>query len=170
MRALEENVNWVRRPGTGGTAGLQTGIAARQRGETTRHRAPQWQGAPPLFLTRGSPDLDYLAGVWEAAVRQFPRVKRASMKALNAGLYEVSAPPQLHPACASGVAAVRAGERFSSGHRWQLAPAVGRATWKVLADGQSTTLDISAFSVRRLGDGVRKSGRKRHLSSGDRAG
>ena len=75
----EGNVIWVRRSGRKGTAGLQTGIAARQRSETERC-PPEWRrgpAAPPKredALGTGStgktpgfsqtPDLDYLAGVW----------------------------------------------------------------------------------------------------------
>ena len=51
---------------------------------------PSEQRWPPLFLVGGSPDLDYLAGVWEDAARRLPQVEEASMKTLNAGLYEVS--------------------------------------------------------------------------------
>ena len=35
-----------------------------------------------------------------------------------------------------------------------MAPAVGRAMSELIADGEPTTLDISAFSVARLAGGV----------------
>ena len=48
-------------------------------------------GKPPGFSQ--TPDLDYLAGVWEDSARRRPRVKKASVKTLNAGRYEVSPDP-----------------------------------------------------------------------------
>ena len=41
-----------------------------------------------------------------------------------------------------------------SGHGMQHTPAVGRAIAEVIVDGESTTLDVSAFSVARPGAGV----------------
>ncbi len=41
-----------------------------------------------------------------------------------------------------------------SGHGMQHAPAVGRAISKVIVDGESRTLDISAFSVSRFAGGA----------------
>ena len=41
-----------------------------------------------------------------------------------------------------------------SGHGMQHAPAVGRAISEVIADGESRTLDISAFSVARFAEGT----------------
>ena len=106
---------------------------------------------PPGFSQ--TPDLDYLAGVWEDAARRLPRVEEASMKTLNAGLYEVS--PD-HNAILGPVPEV---PRFVlangfSGHGMQHAPAVGKAISEVIADGESRTLDISAFSVARFAGGV----------------
>ena len=41
-----------------------------------------------------------------------------------------------------------------SGHGMQHAPAVGKAISEVIADGESRTLDISAFSVARFAGGT----------------
>ena len=100
-----------------------------------------------------TPDLDYLAGVWEDAARRMPRVEEASMKTLNAGLYEVS--PD-HNAILGPVPEI---PRFVlangfSGHGMQHSPAVGKAISEVIADGESRTLDISAFSVARFAVGT----------------
>ena len=64
---------------------------------------------PPAFSQ--TPDLDYLAGVWEDAARRLPQVEEASMKALNAGLYEVSPDHKRDPGAGAGGSAIRAGER-----------------------------------------------------------
>ena len=64
---------------------------------------------PPGFSQ--TPDLDYLAGVWEDAARRLPRVEEASMKTLNAGLYEVSPDHNAILGPVPEFAAVRAGER-----------------------------------------------------------
>lgn len=100
-----------------------------------------------------TPDLDYLAGVWEDAARRLPQVEDASMKTLNAGLYEVS--PD-HNAILGPVPEL---PRFVlangfSGHGMQHAPAVGRAISEVIADGESRTLDIAPFSVGRFAGGA----------------
>ena len=58
-----------------------------------------------------TPDLDYLAGVWEDAARRLPRVEEASMKTLNAGLYEVSPDHNAILGPVPEIAAIRAGER-----------------------------------------------------------
>lgn len=75
------------------------------------------------------------------------------MKAAHAGLYEVS--PD-HNAILGPVPEV---PRFVlangfSGHGMQHAPAVGRAISEVIVDGESGTLDISAFSVSRFAGGA----------------
>ena len=106
---------------------------------------------PPGFSQ--TPDLDYLAGVWEDAARRLPRVEEASMKTLNAGLYEVS--PD-HNAILGPVPEL---PRFVlangfSGHGMQHSPAVGKAISEVIADGESRTLDISTFSVARFAGGL----------------
>ncbi|MXX85340.1 MAG: FAD-binding oxidoreductase [Acidobacteria bacterium] len=108
---------------------------------------------PPGFSQ--TPDLDYLAGVWEDAARRMPRVENAVMKTLNAGLYEVS--PD-HNAILGPVPEL---PRFVlangfSGHGMQHAPAVGRAISEVIGDGESRTVDISAFSVARFGTGANR--------------
>ena len=96
-----------------------------------------------------TPDLDYLAGVWQDAARRLPRVGQASMKTLNAGLYEVS--PD-HNAILGPVPEL---PRFVlangfSGHGMQHAPAVGKAISEVIVDGESRTVDIRAFSIARF--------------------
>ena len=106
---------------------------------------------PPGFSQ--TPDLDYLAGVWEDAARRMPKVEHAVMKTLNAGLYEVS--PD-HNAILGPVPDL---PRFVlangfSGHGMQHAPAVGKAISEVIVDGASRTLEISAFSVARFAAGV----------------
>ena len=106
---------------------------------------------PPGFSQ--TPDLDYLAGVWEDAAHRLPRVEEASMKTLTAGLYEVS--PD-HNAILGPVPEL---PRFVlangfSGHGMQHAPAVGRAISEVIADGASRTLDIAPFSVGRFAGGT----------------
>ena len=88
------------------------------------------------------------ASIFEAA-RRVPRVEEASMKTLNAGLYEVS--PD-HNAILGPVPEL---PRFVlangfSGHGMQHVPAVG----KVIADGEAGTLDIGAFSIRRFREGL----------------
>ena len=74
-------------------------------------------------------------------------------KALNAGLCELS------PDHWSILTPVPDAPRFVlangfSGHGMQHAPAVGKAISEVIADGESRTLDISAFSVARFAGGV----------------
>ena len=74
------------------------------------------------------------------------------MKAAHAGLYEVS--PD-HNAILGPMPEV---PRFVlangfSGHGMQHAPAVGRAISEVIMDGESRTLDISAFSLARFAGG-----------------
>ena len=109
---------------------------------------------PPGFSQ--TPDLDYLAGVWEQAAHRLPRLAEAAMRSANAGLYEVSpdhnailGPAADHPRflLANGF----------SGHGMQHAPAVGRAISELIADGRSRTLDISAFSIGRFAAGSRVS-------------
>ena len=107
---------------------------------------------PPGFSQ--TPDLDHLAQVWENAAWRLPRVEEASMKAAHAGLYEVS--PD-HNAILGPVPEV---PRFVlangfSGHGMQHAPAVGRAISEVIVDGESRTLDISAYSVHRFKERTR---------------
>ena len=106
---------------------------------------------PPGFSQ--TPDLDHLALVWEHAAWRLPQVEEASMKAAHAGLYEVS--PD-HNAILGPVPEV---PRFVlangfSGHGMQHAPAVGRAISEVIVDGESRTLDISAFSLARFAGGA----------------
>ena len=106
---------------------------------------------PPGFSQ--TPDLDYLAGVWDDATRRLPRVENAVMKTLNAGLYEVS--PD-HNAILGSVPDL---PRFVlangfSGHGMQHAPAVGKAISEVIVDGASRTLDIGAYSLARFAGGI----------------
>ena len=102
---------------------------------------------PPGFSQ--TPDLDYLAGVWEQAAHRLPRLADASLRSANAGLYEVSpdhnailGPVPEHPRflLANGF----------SGHGMQHAPAVGKALSELIADGRSHTLDIEPFSITRF--------------------
>ncbi|MCY4653850.1 MAG: FAD-binding oxidoreductase, partial [Dehalococcoidia bacterium] len=86
---------------------------------------------------------------WEDATRRLPRVEEASMKTLNAGLYEVS--PD-HNAILGPVPDL---PRFVlangfSGHGMQHAPAVGRAISEVIVDGGARALDIAPYSVARF--------------------
>ena len=113
---------------------------------------PNWQRSPPLFLVGGSPDLDCLAGVWENAERRLPRVEEASMKTLNASLYEVSPDHNASLGKVPDLPQFVLANRFS-GHGMQHTPVAGRAISEVIADRASTTLDISAFSVARFGEG-----------------
>ncbi len=105
---------------------------------------------PPGFSQ--TPDLDYLAGVWEDAAHRLPRLGEASMKTLNAGLYEVSPDHNAILGPVPGLPRFLLANGFS-GHGMQHAPAVGRAISEVIADGASHTLDIGAFSVARFADG-----------------
>ena len=106
---------------------------------------------PPGFSQ--TPDLDYLAGVWEDATRRLPRVENAVMKTLNAGLYEVSPDHNAILGPVPGVPRFVLANGFS-GHGMQHAPAVGRAISEVISEGQSRSLDISLFSVARFARGV----------------
>ena len=97
-------------------------------------------------------DLGYLAGVCEDAARRLPRNEETSTKTPKAGLYEVS------PDHNAILRALPRLPRFVlangfSGHGRQHAPAVGKAISEVIADGESRTLDISAFSVARFARG-----------------
>ncbi len=103
---------------------------------------------PPGFSQ--TPDLDFLAGVWENAARRLPRVGEASMKSLSAGLYEISPDHNAILGPASELPRFVLANGFS-GHGMQHAPAVGRAISEVIVDGASRTLDISAFSLARFG-------------------
>ena len=107
---------------------------------------------PPGFSQ--TPDLDYLAGVWEDATRRLPRVENAVMKTLNAGLYEVSPDHNAILGPVPGLPRFVLANGFS-GHGMQHAPAVGKAISEVIADGESRTLDIRAFSVARFAAGAR---------------
>ena len=145
-----EPMSWVRRDmpltidwGTGAYMHLHSG------GMLIGNSDPD---EPPGFSQ--TPDLDYLAGVWESAAWRLPRVEDAVMKTLNAGLYEVS--PD-HNAILGPVPDL---PRFVlangfSGHGMQHAPAVGKAISEVIVDGKSQTLDISAFSIARFLAGPR---------------
>ena len=106
---------------------------------------------PPGFSQ--TPDLDYLAGVWEDAARRLPQVEEASMKTLNAGLYEVSPDHNAILGPVPGLPRFVLANGFS-GHGMQHAPAVGRAISEVIADGASRTLDISTFSIARFAQGA----------------
>ena len=96
-----------------------------------------------------TPDLDYLAGVWEDAARRLPRVEEASMKTLNAGLYEVSPDHNAILGPVPGLPRLVLANGFS-GHGMQHSPAVGKAISEVIADGESRTLDITPFSITRF--------------------
>ncbi len=104
---------------------------------------------PPGFSV--TPDLDYLGEVWAAAAERLPRLADAALRTANAGLYEVSpdhnailGPVPQHPRflLANGF----------SGHGMQHAPAVGRAISELVADGVSSTLDITPFSITRFSE------------------
>ncbi len=102
---------------------------------------------PPGFSQ--TPDLDFLGGVWEKGAHRWPPLGEAALRTLNAGLYAIS--PD-HNAILGPVADL---PRFVvaggfSGHGMQHAPAVGRALSEVIADGESRTLDISAFAMERF--------------------
>ena len=75
------------------------------------------------------------------------------MKTLNAGLYEVSPDHNAILGPTPGLPRFVLANGFS-GHGMQHAPAVGRAISEVIADGESRTLDISAFSLARFRDGA----------------
>ena len=105
---------------------------------------------PPGFSQ--TPDLDFLAGVFERAVHRLPRLEDAAMRTAAAGLYAVS------PDHNAILGAVPECPRFLlangfSGHGMQHAPAVGRALAEVIVDGRSHTLDIEPFSLARFGEG-----------------
>ena len=106
---------------------------------------------PPGFSQ--TPDLDYLAGVWEDAARRLPRVETASMKTLHAGLYEVSPDHNAILGPAPALPRFVLANGFS-GHGMQHAPAVGKAIAEVIAVGESRTLDISPFSLARFEEAV----------------
>ena len=108
--------------------------------------------APPGFSQ--TPDLDYLAGVWKDVARRLPRVEEASMRTLNAGLYEVSPDHNAIPGPVPEIPRFVLANGFW-GHEVQHAPAVGRAISEVIVDGESRTLDISTFSVTRFAGGER---------------
>ena len=103
---------------------------------------------PPGFSQ--TPDLDYLAGVWEDATRRLPRVEGALMKTLNAGLYEVSPDHNAILGPVPGLPRFVLANGFS-GHGMQHAPAVGKAISELIVDGESRTLGLGAFSVGRFG-------------------
>ncbi len=105
---------------------------------------------PPGFSQ--TPDIDFLAGVWEDAARRLPPLGEASMKTLNAGLYGVSPDHNAILGPVPGLPRFVLANGFS-GHGMQHAPAVGRAIAEGIADGESKTLDISAFSLARFQEG-----------------
>ena len=75
------------------------------------------------------------------------------MKTLNAGLYEVSPDHNGDPGSRAETTPVRAAERVLGA--WDAArPGDSEGELRVTADGESRTLDISAFSVGRFGAGV----------------
>ena len=97
-----------------------------------------------------TPDLDYLAGVWEDAARRLPRVEEASMKTLNAGLVRGVTRSQRDPGAGAGDLPRFVLANGFSGHGMQHSPAVGKAISEVIADGESRTLDITPFSIARF--------------------
>ena len=104
---------------------------------------------PPGFSQ--TPDLDYLAGVWEQAAGRLPALAGAAMKTANAGLYEISPDHNAILGPAPGHPRFLLANGFS-GHGMQHAPAVGRAISEVIADGESHTLDIKPFSINRFAE------------------
>ena len=76
------------------------------------------------------------------------------MKTLNAGLYEVSPDHNAILGAGAGSAPVSCSRMGSQGTGCSTPPAVGKAISEVIADGESRTLDISAFSVARFAGGV----------------
>ena len=103
---------------------------------------------PPGFSQ--TPDLDFLGGVWEKGARRYPPLGDAALKTLNAGLYAVSPDHNAILGPVPGIPRFVVAGGFS-GHGMQHAPAVGRALSDVIADGESRTLDISAFALDRFG-------------------
>ncbi len=105
---------------------------------------------PPSFSQ--TPDLDFLAGVWEDAARRLPPLEKASMKAPQAGLYEISPDDNAILGPTPELPRFVLANGFS-GHGMQHAPAVGKAISEVIVDGASRTLDIEAFSLARFHGG-----------------
>lgn len=102
---------------------------------------------PPGFSQ--TPDLDFLGGVWERGAHRYPPLADAALKTLNAGLYAVSPDHNAILGPVPGLPRFLVAGGFS-GHGMQHAPAVGRALSEVIADGESRTLDITAFAMARF--------------------
>lgn len=105
---------------------------------------------PPGFSQ--TPDLDYLAGVFEDAASRLPALEEAEMKTAAAGLYEVSPDHNAILGEVPGLPGFVVAGGFS-GHGMQHAPAVGRSISDLILDGESRALDLEPFSITRFTDG-----------------
>ena len=105
---------------------------------------------PPGFSQ--TPDLDYLAGVFEDAAARLPALEEAEMKTAAAGLYEVSPDHNAILGEVPGLPGFVVAGGFS-GHGMQHAPAVGRSISDLILDGESRTLDLEPFSITRFAEG-----------------
>lgn len=99
-----------------------------------------------------TPDLDYLAGVFEDAAERLPALEEAEMKTAAAGLYEVSPDHNAILGEVPGLPGFLVAGGFS-GHGMQHAPAVGRSISDLILDGESRTLDLEPFSITRFTEG-----------------
>ena len=99
-----------------------------------------------------TPDLDYLAGVFEDAAARLPALEEAEMKTAAAGLYEVSPDHNAILGEVPGLPGFLVAGGFS-GHGMQHAPAVGRSISELILDGESSALDIGPFSITRFAEG-----------------
>jgi sarcosine oxidase subunit beta len=102
---------------------------------------------PPSFNQQV--DWDFLARVGEHAIARVPRIEEAEIQSGVAGLYEVSPDhnailgkvPELENfVCANGF----------SGHGMQHAPAVGLAIAELIAEGESTSVDLEPYRIERF--------------------
>lgn len=105
---------------------------------------------PPGFSQ--TPDLDYLAGVFEDAAARLPALEEAEMKTAAAGLYEVSPDHNAILGEVPGLPGFLVAGGFS-GHGMQHAPAVGRSISDLILDGESRALDLEPFSITRFAEG-----------------
>jgi sarcosine oxidase subunit beta len=85
------------------------------------------------------------------AVRVFPPLADAGIRATWAGLYEMT--PDRHPIIGpSPVEGFFLANGFS-GHGFQHAPVVGKLLAEMIVDGHAATLDISALGFERFAQG-----------------
>jgi glycine/D-amino acid oxidase-like deaminating enzyme len=115
----------------------------------TRHGDDQ-PGDPDNYEDR--PDLTFSVEIVERLSRLIPRSAEAGISGGWSGMYEIS--PDWNPIM--GSSADPTGLHYCvgfSGHGFKLSPAAGLLMSELIADGQASTLDITAYRLERFREG-----------------